>query len=82
MINLLRNGIDGWFLAVCYSRQTGAQKRPVLPLAACAVTTASKQSNPDAEPKTGVSAINYRSRSSRDGIPSSSNLKNKSRSNS
>jgi hypothetical protein len=42
---------------------------------ACAIATTTLQPKPDAKPKTAVSAKTYRSRSSRDGFTSSSNLK-------
>jgi hypothetical protein len=42
---------------------------------ACGDATTNQQPKPDAEPKTVVSAKSYRSRSSRVGISSSSNLK-------
>jgi hypothetical protein len=46
----------------------------VFPSIACTVATTSRQLKPDAETKKGVSAFDYRSKSSRVGV-SSSNLK-------
>jgi hypothetical protein len=52
---------------------------PVLCITACRPPTTSLQPKPDAEPKKADSALSYRSRSSRAGVSSSTNLKNKNR---